>query len=284
MKIAMSGATGFVGGRLSKAFEAKGWKVIPLRRDDFRSEDTLTGKCNGAGIIINLAGAPVAARWTGEYKKVLIESRLGPTKALVRVIGRLSEKPSTFISTSAIGIYDTEGTHSETDYRYADNFLGNLASQWESEALRAEGTGVRTLIFRLGVVLGRDGGALAKMLIPFKFGLGGIIGDGTQPFSWIHIDDLISVYMRAIEDDAMSGVYNLTAPVPTTNEGLTEALGKALHRPTLMRVPSFVLRLQFGEGAQVVTKGQRVAPKRLLESGHEFRYRTIDEAIQSLVG
>lgn len=282
MRIAMSGATGFVGGYLRKECEARGWQVVPLKRDDFRSDDTLAERCGDAEVIINLAGAPVAARWTEEYKKILRGSRIGPTRALVRVMGRLPVKPRVFISTSAIGIYGTDGTHSETGYRYADDFLGGLAQEWEMEALRAQDAGVRTLIFRFGVVLGRNGGALQKMLIPFRLGLGGIVGDGTQPFSWIHIDDLVSVYVRAIEDETMTGVFNLTAPEPTTNEGLTRALGKALHRPTVMRVPAFVLRLQFGEGAQVVTKGQRVIPKKLLESGYRFKYRTIDEALQDL--
>lgn len=286
MRIAMSGATGFVGGHLTRGFESKGWTVIPLRRDDFQSDDGLAKKCEGADIIINLAGAPVAARWTEEYKKTLYQSRLGPTMALVRVMGRLSQRPNAFISTSAIGIYSTNvaRTHDEVDCEYADDFLGRLAQEWEKEALAAKNSGVRTLIFRFGVVLGRSGGALEKMLTPFKLGLGGIIGDGTQPFSWIHIDDLIEVYIRAIEDETMSGVFNLTSPEPTTNAGLTRALGKALRRPTVMKVPAFVLRLQLGEGAQVVTKGQRVIPKRLLGLGYRFRYHSIDEAIRDLVG
>lgn len=283
MNVAMSGATGFIGSHLTEAFEKKGWKVTPLRRDDFGVDDAqLLRKIESADVVVNLAGASIAARWTEEYKKVIYSSRIGVTKKIVEAIRRV-KKPGLFISTSAVGIYSTKGSYTEEDAGYANDFLGKLAIDWEQEALRAGDAGIRTVIFRFGVVLGRGGGALEKMLIPFRLGLGGVIGDGTQPFSWVHIDDLTRAFFAAIEDKNFEGIYNLTAPNPTTNRGLAEVLGHALHMPAVMRVPAFVFRLQLGEGAKVLLEGQRVFPKRLLESGFTFRFAWIDKAVEDLV-
>ncbi len=285
MKVAMSGATGFVGGHLTEAFRKKGWQVAPLLRDDFRDDvSSLQSKIEGSDVVISLAGAPVTSRWTKEHKKAMYESRIGTTGMIVAVLGKTGRKPDLFISTSAVGIYDTQGTYSEENARYADDFLGRLAQDWEREALKARALGIRTVVFRFGIVLGADGGALRKMLIPFRLGLGGVIGDGTQPFSWVHIEDLVGAYFAVIGEKSYEGIYNLTAPNPTTNRGLTEAIGRSLHRPRFMRVPAFVLKLQMGEGAEVLLKGQRVLPKRLLESGFKFRFTDIGDAIEDLVG
>ncbi|MCL5022725.1 MAG: TIGR01777 family oxidoreductase [Nitrospirae bacterium] len=283
MKIAMSGATGFIGGHLAKAFEKKGWTMIPLGRKDFERDTTLPGKIDGADVVVNLAGANVAARWTEAYKKIIYDSRIETTKKIVAALGGAREKPRLFFSTSAVGIYDTKDSHTEEDRHYADDFLGRVAQDWEREALKAADAGVRTVIFRFGIVLGPDGGALGKMLIPFKLGLGGVIGSGEQPFSWVHIDDLVRAFFAVIENSTYEGIYNLTAPRPTTNRGLTKALGRALLRPTFMRIPPFVLRLQFGEGADILLKGQSVLPKRLQESGFTFAFTEIQEAIDDLV-
>lgn len=285
MNILMSGATGFIGNNLSRAFGDKGWKVVPLGRDDLkRADEDFLKKLEGADVVINMAGASIAERWTEEYKKIMYASRVDTTKKIVNALGKMSRKPSVFISTSAVGIYDTEGEHTEEDEHYANDFLGNLALDWEHAALRAGETGIRTVIFRFGVVLGLDGGALQKMLIPFRMGLGGVIGHGKQPLSWVHIEDLIRAYTTVIENDTYHGIYNLTSPRPTTNAGLTKALGKALHKPAFMHVPAFAFRLQLGEGAKVLLEGQRVLPKRLLESGFVFRFRDIETALEDLVG
>lgn len=285
MNIVMSGATGFIGGHLTTAFGDKGWKVIPLGRDDLKraDEDSLK-KWEGADVVINLAGASIAERWTEEYKKIMYASRVDTTKKIVNALGKMNRKPALFISTSAVGIYDTEGEHTEEDEHYANDFLGRLALDWEQAALRAAETGVRTIIFRFGVVLGINGGALQKMLIPFRMGLGGVIGHGKQPFSWVHIGDLIRAYTTVIENDTYHGIYNLTSPHPTTNAALTKALGHALHKPAFMHVPAFAFRLQLGEGAKVLLEGQRVLPKRLLESGFTFRFTEIETALEDLVG
>ncbi len=284
MQIAMSGAGGFIGSHLTKAFEAKGWRIVTLGRDQFvLSDEAFSARIEGADVVINLAGATIAARWTEEYKKIITSSRIDTTEKLVRALKQLRKKPRLFISTSAIGIYETKGVHTEDDTNYATDFLGKLAVQWERTAIKAKDAGIRMVIFRFGVVLGVDGGALQKMLIPFKIGVGGVIGDGRQPFSWIHIEDLVRAFFTVIEDDRYEGIYNLTAPNPTTNRGLTEALGHALHKTTFMRVPAFVLRMQLGEAAKLLLEGQTVLPKRLFESGFTFTFSDIKEAIENLV-
>jgi hypothetical protein len=283
MNIAMSGATGFVGGHLTKAFSEKGWKVIPLGRNDFKEEEILLSKIGDADVVVNLAGASIAERWTEEYKKILYSSRIETTKKIVDAMARGGKKPALYISTSAVGIYDSRGIHTEANARYADNFLGKLAFDWEQAALGAKDAGIRTVIFRFGIVLGTDGGALQKMLIPFKMGLGGTIGDGRQAFSWVHIEDLVRAYFAVIENNDFEGIYNLTAPNPTTNKGLTRALAHALHKPAVMRIPFFVLKLQLGEGANALLEGESVLPKRLLESGFTFRFTEIEKAIEDLV-
>jgi len=279
--IAISGATGFVGSHLSEALRDKGWEIIELGRKDFTlSAEELAEKIAGAEVIINLAGAPIIKRWTEEYKNIMRESRVTVTRKLVDACKCMDVKPTLFISTSAIGIYADNGIHTEKEFIPADNFLGKLARDWEEEAVKAATLNIRTVIFRFGVVLGKDGGALKQMLVPFKLGLGGKIGSGSQPFSWIHITDLIRAFFAAIDSPAYSGIYNLTAPHPTTNLGLTKALGKILFRPTFFHIPKCVLKLQLGEGAKVLTGGQKVLPERLLESKFAFQFPTIEEAIK----
>lgn len=284
MNIAMSGATGFVGGHLSGAFAERGWKVIPLGRSDFGAGgDALFEKIRDADIVVNLAGASIAERWTEAYKKVLYRSRIETTRQIVGAMGKAGKKPGLFISTSAVGIYDSGGVYTERNGRYGDDFLATLCLDWEQAAFGANDSGIRTVIFRFGLVLGPDGGVIRKMLLPFKMGLGGTLGDGKQAFSWVHIDDLVRAYLTVIDNSDFEGVYNLTAPQPTTNKGLTKALANALGRPALMRVPFFMLKLQLGEGAKAVLEGQNVIPERLLEKGFTFRFTEIDKAVQDIV-
>jgi uncharacterized protein len=276
----MSGASGFVGSNLCRRFQENGWETIALGRKEFAlSTEELANRLQGVDVIVNLAGAPVISRWTEAYKEILYESRITLTRKLVSTCILMEKTPRVFLSASAIGCYSTTGTHTEEDHVLADDFLGRLALDWEQEAFRAKAFDCRTAVFRFGVVLGRDGGALAKMLTPFKLGLGGTIGNGRQPFSWIHKKDLVRVFEAAINDSTYEGVYNMTAPHPTNNLGLTQALGRALSRPTLLPVPEFVLRWLYGEGAQVLTSGQTVIPKRLLDSGFQFDFPSIDNAV-----
>jgi uncharacterized protein (TIGR01777 family) len=282
--IALSGASGFVGSNLSRELEGKGYKIIPLGRKEFSlSNQELADILKPVDSIINLAGAPVINRWTEEYKKTMYDSRVSLTRKLVDSCALLDKKPGVVLSASAVGCYSSAGIHTEEDHVLADDFLGKLTKEWEHEAFRANDLGIRTAVFRFGVVLGKGGGALAKMLTPFKLGLGGVIGSGQQAFSWIHIRDLIRIFGNALSDPGYEGIYNLTAPNPTTNKGLTKALGKALSRPTFLSVPEFVLRMQFGEGAQVLTSGQHVIPERLLASGFDFEFPDIEESLADCV-
>lgn len=281
-KIVITGASGFVGGQLKEMFSEKGFEVVGVKRDDLKDQERLKNILNTSFMVINLAGANIINRWSEEYKKLLYSSRIDTTKALVKAMESCEEKPQIFISTSAVGIYDNKRTYDETDFEYSNDFLSNLCLDWEKEALKAQDLNIRTVIFRFGIVMGH-GGALQKMLTPFKLGLGGTIGDGSQAFSFIHIDDLKRAYLFVSENENLKGVFNLTAPNPTTNYGLTKALGKSLNRPTFLPVPSFVLNLIFSEGAKVLTDGQSVYPKKLIDNGFEFIFKDIENTVEDLV-
>ena len=280
--VAITGSSGFVGTNLRIFFESKGFKVISIKREELKNIDKLCQIIEEANILINLAGANIINRWTKEYKQLLRDSRIDTTKSLVEAMRKVTIKPEVFISTSAVGIYKNKTCYDEEYYDYEDDFLGNLCKAWENEALKANEFDVRTIIFRFGIVLGK-GGALEKMLLPFKFGLGGTIGDGSQDFSFIHMYDLIKAYEYVYGNKTCAGIYNLTAPNPTRNYNLTKALGKALNRPTILPVPEFILNLIFSEGAKVLTSGQCVKPKRLLDSGFDFKFKSIDDAISNLL-
>ncbi len=281
-KIAITGASGFVGTNLKNIFHQNGHDVIAIKREDLKEVEKLSNLLDGCDVVVNLAGANIIGRWSEEYKNLLYSSRIGTTRHLFKAIEKTKHKPKLFISTSAVGIYDNQAVYDEENYHYGEDFLANLCKDWENEALKVQNLGVRTVIFRFGIVLG-DGGALAKMLLPFKLGLGGTIGNGKQAFSFIHIEDLKNAFEFALENESLEGIYNMTAPTPTTNYGLTKALGNSLHRPTLLPVPTFVLDLIFSEGSKVLTDGQSVIPKRLQEAGFEFQFKTIEDAIENLV-
>jgi hypothetical protein len=286
MKIAVSGAGGFIGTHLVRAFESEGWGVIALHTADFAlDDDAFVKKLDGADVVVHLAGASINRRWTEAYKKVLYDSRVKTAEKLVRAMEKMAEKPKLFVCTSAVGIYASTGRYDEENAVYADDFLGRLARDWEAAAMQAKPLGIRTIVFRYGIVLGRGGGILAEMLPPFRLGLGGTIGDGKQAFSWVHIDDLVRGYLFAIGHPGMEGVYNLMAPNPTTSAGLTKALGRVLHRPTPFAIPKFLITLRFGsEAAEALASGQYVTPKRLPEAGFEFGFKTVEAALEDLFG
>ncbi len=279
--IAITGATGFVGTSLTKYFSNLGYKIIAISRDILNNQEKLKDTLNQTDIVINLAGANIINRWSDSYKKLLYSSRIDTTSKIVNAINSIENKPKLLISTSAVGIYDNKSTHNENG-TFSNDFLSNLCQDWEKEALKANNETTKVAIFRFGIVLGRDGGAFAKMITPFKLGLGGIIGSGNQAFSYIHIVDLLRAYQFVIENK-FSGVFNLTAPKPTTNLLFTRALGKALRRPTIFPVPEFILKLIFSEGAKVLTDGQDVIPEKLLSLGFKFEYKNIEETLQALI-
>jgi uncharacterized protein len=278
--IAITGASGFVGTSLIKYFSALGYKVLPIARDVLNNQEKLNEILNSSDIVINLAGANIINRWSESYKKLLYSSRIDTTSKIVNTIKNIQNKPKLLISTSAVGIYDNKETYNENG-NYSNDFLSKLCQDWENEASKAKSDTTKVSIFRFGIVLGKDGGALQKMITPFKLGLGGVIGNGSQSFSFIHIDDLLNAYKFVIENN-YEEIFNLTAPEPTTNKGLTLALGKTLKRPTILPVPEFVLNLIFSEGAKVLTDGQSVVPKKLLDLGFKFKFKTIEDTIDNL--
>jgi len=280
MKIAISGATGFVGKHLIDFFSKQNIDIVPITRDKLKLNDNeFRDYLEGVDAIFNLAGAPIIKKWSESYKKVLYSSRIDTTQKIATAIENLEKKPKVFISTSAVGIYANRAVYSENNFEYADDFLSKLCQDWEAKALSVKDI-TKVSIFRFGIVLGKDGGALKQMLTPFKLGLGGNIGSGKQGFSFIHIDDLINAYDFVLKRE-LEGVFNLGSPEPTDNAGLTKALGKALNRPTFLPLPEFVLNIIFGEGARVLTDGQQMIPKRLLDEGFEFKYKNIDETIEA---
>lgn len=272
MKVAMTGASGFVAAHLQESFP----DYVVIGRND--NEETIIQKLQGVDAVFNLAGAPIIKRWNDVYKKTLLSSRVETTKKLVNAINKSDVKH--LISTSAIGAYPDNAAFDEAYEGYADDFLGTLTKQWEDEARKCIKP---TTIVRFGVILGRDGGALKEMLLPFKLGVGGTIGNGKMMMSWIDIDDLVKIYEFVLEKK-LTGIVNATAPHPISNYEFTKSLGKVLHRPTIFKVPEFILRLQYGEGSTVLTSSKEVYPKRLLESGFEFKYRTIEPSFEHLFG
>lgn len=271
MKIALTGASGFVANQIKKKFE----NIVVLGRSD--DEQTLLSKLQDVQVVINLAGAPIIKRWSESYKKILLSSRIETTKKLVNTLNQSSVEY--FISTSAIGIYPDNQVCTEACEK-GNDFLANLAFSWEQEALKCKKP---TAILRFGIILGSDGGALAQMLTPFKFGVGGIIGDGKMQMSWIDIEDLGNIYNFLIEK-RLEGIFNATAPKPVSNYEFTKALGKTLHRPTIFPLPEFVLKLIFGEAASVLIGSKEVYPKALEKAGFTFSYPTIQASLSHLLG
>jgi uncharacterized protein (TIGR01777 family) len=271
MKIALTGSSGFVGTALQKHFGS----MITIERDD--SEYEIIRKLKGVDVVINLAGSPIIKRWSEPYKKVLVQSRVETTQKLVRALNKSSIRQ--FISTSAIGIYQNDVSSDEYTEALSYDFLGLLSRAWESEALKCNKP---TTIIRFGVILGKDGGALAQMITPFKLGVGGIIGDGKMMTSWIHIEDLVGIYAHVIQN-RLEGIYNATAPNPVSNYHFTKALGKALHRLTVIPIPIFALKMMYGEAASVLTDSKVVYPTKVLGSGYYFKFENIEDALRDFV-
>ena len=283
MQVSLSGSTGFIGSELLQKHSDKEWVFNIINRDSFSMNDEpfTAQKIEGADVVINLAGIPVIHRWTESYKNEIYHSRIDTTRKIAQGIKKAVKKPKVFISTSAIGIYDSHGKHTEESTGLATDFLGNVCQAWEAEALAAAPY-TRVVIIRTGIVLGRSGGALASMHKIFKVGLGGIIGDGSQDFSWIHVRDLMNIYEFAIANDSISGIVNGVSPNPTTNLHFTKTFGKVLTQPAVMKVPTFALKTLYGEGAASLLTGQKVLPDKLLKNGFEFQFPAIESALLNL--
>jgi len=292
MNILITGGTGFIGSTITKFFlqqnnyitilsRGRSKVLKPVRVIESINQINTNEKIN---IIINLAGSSINKKWNKTYKEILISSRVEVTKSLITLIKALKEKPDLLISASAIGYYGTQNNkYLDETSSYIDDFTHELCNLWELEAQKAQELGVRTCITRLGVVLGKNGGALEKILPLFKLGLGGNIGSGKQFFSWIHVDDVIGIFNFLISNKEQKGIYNLTSPSPTTNSQFTKALSRTLKRPDFFTVPSFLIKMVFGEmGDKLLLNGSAVYPKKLLDNGYEFKFKTIESALKNI--
>jgi uncharacterized protein (TIGR01777 family) len=284
MNVAVTGASGFVGARLVDVLRRQGHTVraVSLRNSPLASD--LARELEPCEAVIHLAGEPVAQRWTARAKERIRASRIGGTRALVEAMAGLARPLEVLISASAIGYYGSRGEEILTeDSPPADDFLARLAVEWESEARAAERAGTRVVSLRIGVVLGQNGGALAKMLLPFRLGVGGRIGNGTQWMSWIHLDDLVALMSFLLPESTLRGVFNATSPHPVRNTEFTRELAHAVHRPAIFPVPSVALKLLYGEMAGMILGSQRVEPQAALRAGFEFSFPEIGAALRDVL-
>lgn len=286
MKIAISGSTGFIGKQLSEFFLQSGNELIVISRGDFAGGcNQLTKVIKSADVIINLAGASVLRRWSDKNKRLILSSRVDTTRLLVKAVqeNQTEHHPRVFINASAIGIYENDKSHDEFSKALGTDFLASVCKAWEDETVVLKEMDLRLCTVRIGIVLGTTGGSFHKMLSLFKAGLGGKIGSGKQPFSFIHISDFCKAIEHLIKCEKSAGIYNFVSPEPTTNELFTNALADNLNRPAFFAVPEFALKLVYGEAAEMLTMGAKVIPVRLLDEGFQFQFSDISLAIADLV-
>lgn len=283
LKIAICGKSGLVGEKLDEFFGSIQCDVVGVKiRNDTSIEDVAKQieKCDA---LINLSGATILAHWSDTYKKILYESRINTTKKLVDALELCKEKPKLFLSASAVGIYASGYAHNEESQNYAGDFLSKVCQDWEAEALRAEEFEVRVALMRFGVIYAKKGGAMDKILPPFKLGVGGKLGSGEQIVSWIHIEDLVRAVHFIMKTPDIRGAVNFTSPYPLSNDAQTKIMGSVLHRPTILGVPKFALKLVFGEGASVMLDSKEIYPKKLQDAGFEFYYEKFEDAFKDIV-
>jgi uncharacterized protein (TIGR01777 family) len=285
MNVTVTGASGFIGRRLIGALARQGHSVRGLTRGawDVVAGEPPADSIENADAIVHLAGEPLAQRWTAEAKRKIRDSRVQGTRNLVTALSTLSRRPTVLVSGSAIGIYGDRGDEALTETSpVGSGFLAELCGEWEEQASLAEALGIRVVKLRTGLVLGRDGGALPKMLPPFKAFAGGKLGSGRQWMSWIHAEDLVALICHAIEKPA-SGALNGTAPNPVTNAVFTRELAAALHRPAIFPVPALALKLMFGEMSEVLLASQRVLPQAALSTGFRFTFPELGAALRDIL-
>lgn len=284
MKICLTGGTGFLGSRISRFFKQNGYEIHYITRNDLKgSLNGIADKIEGVDLLINLAGASILKKWTKAYKTEIYNSRIQTTQKIVEAFEMVKSKPPIVLSASAVGIYDEYEVHDEFSDHLASNFLADVCRDWEASIAPLAKANVRLAIIRLGVVLDKEEGALAKMLPSFKMGMGAVIGDGYQPFPFIHINDLLSVIWYIFKNPDSQGVYNLVAPQMVSNMEFSKTLGKKIKRPVWLRISTKVLRFMYGDGAMILTQGQKVKPQRLLELEFPFQFPDLDVALDDLL-
>lgn len=295
MKVLITGGTGFIGRSVRSELVSQGKEVITLSRANRESTDLIkyvlwsyknptdiSEYINQSDIVVNLAGEPLSnTRWTREQKEVLYKSRVETTRLIVSAINNATRKPKKLISSSAVGIYGDRGDEKLSEASVLGNgFLAHICKDWEAEAMKAQ---TNVVILRIGIVIGKGGGALRRMLLPFKMSLGGPIGSGDQYMSWISHRDVVGMTMFAIENNNVTGILNATSPEPVTNKEFASTLGKVVHRPAIMPIPGFALKILFGEIADTLLAGQRVYPKKVLEYGYNFKLPNIEDALRKSI-
>lgn len=301
-KIIVTGATGLIGTQLCNALINRGDEVIIFTRNigsaqkilgdkfsyvkwNYKNPNEWTRHLEDKDAVIHLAGANLfGKRWTAEYKKVILESRKLSTKKLISAIESTKNKIKVFISSSAVGYYGSRGDEVLTEGSKSGNdFLANVCNVWESEAEKASELGTRTAMLRQGIVLSNNGGALTKFLPPFKYFIGGALGNGKQWFPWIHIDDLIAIYLFILDNTLISGAVNVISPESVRMNEFAKTLGGVLHRPSIFKVPEFALKILVGEAASTILSSQRVVPQKLLDNGFKFKFEKLEEALIDLL-
>ncbi|MHA2620152.1 MAG: TIGR01777 family oxidoreductase [bacterium JZ-2024 1] len=304
MRTVVIGGSGFIGMALVKRLIGEQRHVVVTTRDakrtraripaesepfqwDARSAEALIPILERSDAVVNLAGASVAVRWTPMVKDELVRSRVQTTNVLVEAIRRTSRKPSVYLQASAVGYYGyTHSRDRELDENAppGNDFLANLCRDWESASEDLDATGTRRIVVRVGIVLSREGGALARLLLPFRLGLGGPLGSGNQPFPWVSLADVVGAIVFLMGNREARGVFNLVAPHAVTNREFTRVLARVIHRPAFLPVPSFALTALFGEMAEVMLlNGQRAIPERLLQLGYQFTHPDLETALKAVL-
>jgi hypothetical protein len=305
-RVTVTGATGLIGPRLIAALQRGGTQVTVLSRDSARAQQRLSAAglepveafdwdlmsepapaqaLQGRDAVVHLAGENIAQRWSAEAKRAIRASRITGTRNLLAGLEQADARPAALVSSSGVGYYGPHGEEPlDEDAAPGADFLARICVDWEQEASNASAFGMRVVLVRTGVVLDRDGGALEKMLPPFRLGVGGPVAGGRQYISWVHLDDLVGMIVAAVTDERWSGPVNATAPEPVSNRDFSRALGRALKRPALLPVPGAALSLLYGEMAEIVTKGARAVPAKALVLGYEFAHAELGEALASTLG
>ncbi len=293
MKILITGASGLVGKALQKSFADKGYEMLLASRSEPKADNEIqwtvdegfaqAERLEGIDAVVHLAGESVSGlRWTDEKKKAIRDSRVFGTRSVVDAISKLKDRPKVLVAASAIGFYGERGDEEVNESSAAGHgFLAEVAKEWEGEARRAEDAGVRTVLLRTGIVLSKDGGALATMLLPFKMGVGGVVGSGKQWMSWIALDDHVAVINYVIENENIRGAVNAVSPEPVTNEEFTKTMGEVLYRPTFIPLPEFAVSMLMGEmGDALLLTSTKVLPKRLEDTGFKFEQPALKGALE----